>query len=299
MFPDIPRERFAYLGNACLTGAAMLLVSGEYRRKQQELVKRITNFDLGTTPDYMNQFTAATFLPHTEPERFPSVSARTAPGEGDKENTGEEGKAQTQSNDANNKKAAKEEAARRLREELSGVDLQRRCRLAGLGDAVGAEVTFRMFGKECVLNLDRLVVYELDTGQAVHIDEQVLLLQLIKNDLPLSPDDRLISFRDLSGGAFYYSPFRKRSLDILLSRFGNDIEALRSNLDRFDYSAVDLGDLGAKIHAFGHVYVTLIYRRGDEELPAEVDMLFNAGLKRVYGAEDAAVLAGRICAGLV
>ncbi|MHB9138667.1 MAG: DUF3786 domain-containing protein, partial [Victivallaceae bacterium] len=43
----------------------------------------------------------------------------------------------------------------------------------------------------------------------------------------------------------------------------------------------------------------LIYRAGDDEFPPEAEVLFDAAVKRVYVAEDAAVMAGRICIGLL
>jgi hypothetical protein len=60
-----------------------------------------------------------------------------------------------------------------------------------------------------------------------------------------------------------------------------------------------LGDFGARIHAIGKVYVTLVYHLGDEEFPASADLLFDASIKRVYPTEDAAVLASRISMSLV
>jgi hypothetical protein len=36
----------------------------------------MTYFDLSTAPGYMDQYTAALFLPHTDPGQFPSVKRR-------------------------------------------------------------------------------------------------------------------------------------------------------------------------------------------------------------------------------
>ncbi len=85
----------------------------------------------------------------------------------------------------------------------------------------------------------------------------------------------------------------------MVERIGNDLELLKKNLDRFDWEPVSLDDLGARIHAIGKVYVTLIYHLGDEEFPSSADLLFDASIKRVYPTEDAAVLASRICLSLL
>ncbi len=75
LIPDVPREKYHYIGNSALMGAYMVLVSQEYQRKQLELAKKMTYLELNTDPSYMDQYTGALFLPHTDPKRFPSVEA--------------------------------------------------------------------------------------------------------------------------------------------------------------------------------------------------------------------------------
>jgi len=76
MLPDIPLERYAYLGNTSLAGARAMLLSGEARRKVLDLAGRITYLELNTDPSYMDEYTGALFLPHTDAARFPSVGRR-------------------------------------------------------------------------------------------------------------------------------------------------------------------------------------------------------------------------------
>ena len=66
LLPDLPRERFHYLGNSSLMGSYMVAVSSEYRQRQLELARRMTNIELSTDPAYMDQYTGALFLPHTD-----------------------------------------------------------------------------------------------------------------------------------------------------------------------------------------------------------------------------------------
>jgi uncharacterized 2Fe-2S/4Fe-4S cluster protein (DUF4445 family) len=78
LLPDLPRRKFHYLGNASLIGSYMAAVSREFQRRQLELAQRMTYLELNTDPAYMEQYTAALFLPHTDPRRFPSIQARLA-----------------------------------------------------------------------------------------------------------------------------------------------------------------------------------------------------------------------------
>jgi len=73
LLPDIERSKFHFIGNSSLAGTYMLLVSERHRRAQRELARRMTYIELNTDPGYMDHYTAALFLPHTDPGLFPSV----------------------------------------------------------------------------------------------------------------------------------------------------------------------------------------------------------------------------------
>ena len=78
LLPDLPRERFMYLGNSSLTGAYMVLVSRDFKKRMEDAADRMTYIDLGSEPGYMDHYTASLFIPHTDLGRFPSVAARRA-----------------------------------------------------------------------------------------------------------------------------------------------------------------------------------------------------------------------------
>jgi len=76
LLPDIPLEKFRYLGNASLNGTRMALLSREFRDLQRDTAGRTTYLDLSTLPGYMDHYPAALFLPHTDLSRFPRLAAR-------------------------------------------------------------------------------------------------------------------------------------------------------------------------------------------------------------------------------
>ncbi len=75
LLPDIPRDRFRFIGNSSLTGSYMVAVSQDFRRRQLDLARRMTYIDLSNAPGYMDEYMSALFLPHTDIARFPSVAA--------------------------------------------------------------------------------------------------------------------------------------------------------------------------------------------------------------------------------
>jgi uncharacterized 2Fe-2S/4Fe-4S cluster protein (DUF4445 family) len=76
LLPDIERSKFRYLGNSSVAGAYMALLSTEYRREAREICNNMTYIDFSSHSGYMDAFTSALFLPHTDLEKFPSVMAR-------------------------------------------------------------------------------------------------------------------------------------------------------------------------------------------------------------------------------
>jgi len=82
LLPDLPRDRYQFLGNASLLGATLLAFSREMLLEERRVAEMMTNFELSETPGFMDQYIAALFLPHTQEEYFPSISERLRPGKG-------------------------------------------------------------------------------------------------------------------------------------------------------------------------------------------------------------------------
>ena len=78
LFPDIPRDRFIYIGNGSLLGARLVSFSTDMLDDARRVAKMMTNFELSENVDFMNNYIAALFLPHTNANEFPSVKRRLA-----------------------------------------------------------------------------------------------------------------------------------------------------------------------------------------------------------------------------
>jgi uncharacterized 2Fe-2S/4Fe-4S cluster protein (DUF4445 family) len=48
-------------------------LSNDYRNEARDICDSITYVDFSSRPQYMDQFTSALFLPHTDLKAFPSV----------------------------------------------------------------------------------------------------------------------------------------------------------------------------------------------------------------------------------
>jgi uncharacterized 2Fe-2S/4Fe-4S cluster protein (DUF4445 family) len=74
LLPDLPWERFQFLGNTSLLGTAMALSSPAARRRISEIADAMTYIELSADNSFYDAFIGALFLPHTEIDRFPSVA---------------------------------------------------------------------------------------------------------------------------------------------------------------------------------------------------------------------------------
>ena len=74
LLPDIDRSKFAYMGNSSIVGAYMALLSTTYRQEARTICNNMTYVDFSSNPRYMDEFTSALFLPHTDLKAFPNAT---------------------------------------------------------------------------------------------------------------------------------------------------------------------------------------------------------------------------------
>jgi len=75
LLPDLPWERFQFLGNTSVKGAYLALLDPALRARVTDIAARMTYIELSADNTFFDAFTSALFLPHTDMLRFPSVEA--------------------------------------------------------------------------------------------------------------------------------------------------------------------------------------------------------------------------------
>jgi uncharacterized 2Fe-2S/4Fe-4S cluster protein (DUF4445 family) len=74
LLPDLPWDRFQFLGNTAVLGAYRTLLARAEREKIKSIAAKMTYLELSADNTFYDAFTSALFLPHTELDRFPSVA---------------------------------------------------------------------------------------------------------------------------------------------------------------------------------------------------------------------------------
>jgi uncharacterized 2Fe-2S/4Fe-4S cluster protein (DUF4445 family) len=73
MLPDLPKEKFSFIGNASITGTYLCLLSRELRREAGVIAEKMTYIELSVSRGFMDEYMSALFLPHTDIGLFPTV----------------------------------------------------------------------------------------------------------------------------------------------------------------------------------------------------------------------------------
>jgi len=74
LLPDIPLEKVKFIGNSSLSGAKLALLSREALDEVEKIAQKMTYIDLSSNNQFMDEYSSALFLPHTNVELFPSVT---------------------------------------------------------------------------------------------------------------------------------------------------------------------------------------------------------------------------------
>jgi uncharacterized 2Fe-2S/4Fe-4S cluster protein (DUF4445 family) len=78
LLPDQPVERFHFLGNTSALGAFATLLCISVRHDVADVASKMTYLELSADNTFMDEYTSALFLPHTDLTGFPSVRAALA-----------------------------------------------------------------------------------------------------------------------------------------------------------------------------------------------------------------------------
>jgi len=73
MVPDIPLTKYRLLGNSSIIGACRVLAGRDETAELDRIASMITYKEMNVSTDFMSEFRAAMFLPHTDSSLFPGV----------------------------------------------------------------------------------------------------------------------------------------------------------------------------------------------------------------------------------
>lgn len=75
LLPEMPKEKFEYMGNTSITGAYLCMLSKKLRGEAEDISRKMTYIELSVSKSFMDEYVSGLFIPHTNIDAFPSVKA--------------------------------------------------------------------------------------------------------------------------------------------------------------------------------------------------------------------------------
>ncbi len=125
---------------------------------------------------------------------------------------------------------------------------------------------------------------------------KLLILHYVANENKVLNigNDKWMSFKEMDGGEAYFSAFKKRAIDPILSKYGNNPFDIFERCEYFNAEKIDAGTAAISISAFPKIKIAVILWAEDDEFSADCNMLFNPETKDILPTEDVAVMGGII-----
>jgi hypothetical protein len=128
----------------------------------------------------------------------------------------------------------------------------------------------------------------------IPLQEQVLILHYMSATEIPEATGHWISYREIPGAAFYFGAFIKRAVEPLKKVFGQNLSSFSRAAKKLHAKEIGSGDAAFEFKALPAVPLQLILWIGDEEFPAEANILFDSSIGQILSPEDVAWLAGML-----
>jgi hypothetical protein len=152
------------------------------------------------------------------------------------------------------------------------------------------EIAIEYLNQSYRITLPDIEILLTDNQDEVSIRDKVLILHYLLSAKGTPLSNKLISFKELPGGDNYFRTFSKRAIEPLVEHFGEQPHVLIDIAVKLGGRTVALGDVAVSINAFSRVPITIVLWQGDEEFPAQGNILFDAAVSDYLTTYDVTVL---------
>jgi hypothetical protein len=173
------------------------------------------------------------------------------------------------------------------------VDIEEQCRKSGTELQVKASqksIVVQYLNCPYLISVPDGAISLADSDELVPIRDKLLIIHYFNTAKGTPATNRLITFRELPEGNVYFPTFTKRTIRPIVDNFSSQPQLLVTVGEKLGGHKVDYGDAAVTIQAFSRVPVTLILWRGDEELPPQGNVIFDANISDYLPTEDITVL---------
>jgi hypothetical protein len=152
------------------------------------------------------------------------------------------------------------------------------------------EIALQFLGRRHVIKLPGIDIIVPGSTETVTLRDKLLILHYLNTARGTPPNGIKVTFRDLPAGPVYFPTFAKRAVKPIVDAFGAAPLRLVTAATRIGGRQADIGDASVTIDAFPHVPITYVLWIGDDELPPQGNILYDANVSHYLPTEDVTVL---------
>jgi Domain of unknown function (DUF3786) len=144
--------------------------------------------------------------------------------------------------------------------------------------------------REYVIDHAEWTVKRADDGTAPLSLMQSLILSYLYTADGTPPIDRWLGFRELPNGLFYAQAFQSYTGAALVRDLNGEVAAFRQASEKLQGEALAIGDAGYAFQVLPHLKLAVVMRAGDDEFPAQAQVLFQESAPHYLVTEGLAIV---------
>ncbi len=175
-------------------------------------------------------------------------------------------------------------------EQLVSMDIEEICGKTGAQRMDSNKIIIKYLNQPYLITLPDVEISLRDSEEEAPLKDRILILHYLTLAKGTPATNRLITFKQLPGGASYFPAFSQRAIKPLLNHFGKEPELLTDAAAKLGGYKANYGDVAITINAFPRVPITFALWRGDDEFPPRGSIMFDASISAYLSTEDTTML---------
>jgi hypothetical protein len=195
-----------------------------------------------------------------------------------------------------------ETAFREAADQLKARDIREvadRCGAIVIASGQGSALRLPFIGDDLVITHPDIQVTHASGVGEVAMWSRILTLHYLVRGTGAKLRGEQIAFKHLEGGLAYDTAFHRRSVALLLDRFGPALKGFMEAGARAGGIRSGESSHALLFRAFPRVAVVFVMREGDEEFPPSGSVIFDSSIADYLSTEDVAVLCNMIAVRII
>ncbi|MCX7857283.1 MAG: DUF3786 domain-containing protein [Deltaproteobacteria bacterium] len=181
-------------------------------------------------------------------------------------------------------------AVRIAADKLKALDPNGVCERTGAQIFDNETIQIEYLNSPYYVNLRTGAILDKDNKDSLQLRDKIILLHYLVDAKGSPPSGKLITYAQIEGGKFYFPVFHKRTVEPMIKYFSDKPELLIEVSEPLGAQKERYGDTSISLYPLPLVKMYIILWKGDEDIPANGNILFDKNVTDYLCAEDIAVL---------